>query len=1347
MGKDLILNSPAFSRSIDAMEESLDQLPDGPDWSLKAEIIAPPQKSRLNEASLSQPLCTALQVALVDLLFSAGITFHTVVGHSSGEIAAAYAAGRLSARDAIRIAYYRGVHAKLARAENMAKGSMIAVGLSLDEAKDFCAKPQMKDRLTVAASNAPGSVTLSGDEDAVNEAKLSLDSDGVFARVLKVDTAYHSHHMKPCAEPYLASLEACKIKINAPNDTCIWVSSVYGLFGEPSLDELEGPYWRDNMVQAVLFSQAIERALDTNRPFDVILEVGPHPALKGPALQTIKSILGRNIDYFGVLDRKQNDVVAFGQALGSLWANFGPGIVDFSTYAATFHACKVQHPLPLKGLPTYPWEHNQILWKESRINKQFRSRPEPPHELLGTRTPDDTPHEPRWRNYLKLEEMPWLKDHRFQGQIVIPGAFYCVMALEASKALSAGKAVQIVELQNVIIHRAISMDDDSEGTETLFSLKRIDTDVQNLKNDSSSEVIKAEFNLSAITSEEKNGTMRKICSGEVYVYIGEEHSVDFPERTKTKSELNSVSINRFYTSMADIGLTYTGAFRGLANAQRRFNMASCIVDKQDFAPSLPVHPTWLDVSFQTLFVAFASPGDTTLWTTFLPKTIRRIRVAESVILKEASSTLEIESCLTELTPPSGASLPTITGDINIFNARTGKMGIQIEELSMSSFIGATEEEDRRLFLENVWIPDIKSGPLKHDNQDTRSSLNLAIIRAAERIAFYYLRQFKSSAVPRDSPEKEAIEAFASNVLSMKNKNYPFDAVDWIKDSRADIQHLVEKFKGSIDIELVRAVGETLIAETQGKSSVSQSIVGKEMFHRWLKDGLGLSKSKKNLARAAKQIAHRYPHMRILEFGAGLESSIDSVITELGSSFSSYTVADLAPEDLDKARERFSQNPKVDFKQVDLEQALWNQDFREHSFDLLIASNILHTVSDSQGVLEGMRKLLKPGGYLLILEPGNELLRFNFIMTTQGKWLPRVGNGALVSTKSPVQWDKQLRGSGFSGVASIVHDSNNARISTFNTIISQATDETIRMIQTPLSSEASGFLSGNILLVGGKTLPTSKLIANFSSLLPNWRGSVLTADSFESLDLDNFPPIRALVSLADLDSPIIKDLDAESFKNIQQVFRNVRTVLWVTSGATNDNPYHSATIGLGRSIKSESPLLQLQFLDIDDVSGAETMVAEHLLRLLIADLPEFKNKSHLWTTETELSIKNGKLLIPRLLPLSKLNDRLNSARRVISKSVNTSDTPVEIVASGTIQTPQYEARESILLQPYHGFNDPLTINVKFSTLNPVVVGYSRLFLCIGSIAEDQRLVLALVSHILLLRIPSLNTASIGDCLKY
>ena len=237
MGKDLILNSPAFSRSIDAMEESLDQLPDGPDWSLKAEIIAPPQKSRLNEASLSQPLCTALQVALVDLLFSAGITFHTVVGHSSGEIAAAYAAGRLSAQDAIRIAYYRGVHAKLARAENMAKGSMIAVGLSLDEAKDFCAKPQMKDRLTVAASNAPGSVTLSGDEDAVNEAKLSLDSDGVFARVLKVDTAYHSHHMKPCAEPYLASLEACKIKINAPNDTCIWVSSVYGLFGEPSLDE------------------------------------------------------------------------------------------------------------------------------------------------------------------------------------------------------------------------------------------------------------------------------------------------------------------------------------------------------------------------------------------------------------------------------------------------------------------------------------------------------------------------------------------------------------------------------------------------------------------------------------------------------------------------------------------------------------------------------------------------------------------------------------------------------------------------------------------------------------------------------------------------------------------------------------------------------------------------------------------------------------------------------------------------------------------------------------------------------------------------------------------------------
>ncbi|KAJ5922013.1 hypothetical protein N7516_009716 [Penicillium verrucosum] len=80
-----------------------------PEWRLTDEIFAGADTSRIAEAAVSQPLCTAIQIVLVDLLQSAGLTFASVVGHSSGEIAAAYAAGLISAHDAIRIAYYRGL--------------------------------------------------------------------------------------------------------------------------------------------------------------------------------------------------------------------------------------------------------------------------------------------------------------------------------------------------------------------------------------------------------------------------------------------------------------------------------------------------------------------------------------------------------------------------------------------------------------------------------------------------------------------------------------------------------------------------------------------------------------------------------------------------------------------------------------------------------------------------------------------------------------------------------------------------------------------------------------------------------------------------------------------------------------------------------------------------------------------------------------------------------------------------------------------------------------------------------------------------------------------------------------
>jgi hybrid polyketide synthase / nonribosomal peptide synthetase ACE1 len=185
-----LMDSPAVLSIVEDLEKSLSALTDyPPQWSLKAELLADKASSRITEAALSQPACTAVQIVLVELLRAAGINFSAVVGHSSGEIGAAYASGYLSASDAIRIAYYRGVHLRLAQGKNGESGAMIAIGTSYEDAKKFCNLRKFRGKVCVAASNSATSVTISGDATAIEGVKAVFEEEKKFARVLRVDKA------------------------------------------------------------------------------------------------------------------------------------------------------------------------------------------------------------------------------------------------------------------------------------------------------------------------------------------------------------------------------------------------------------------------------------------------------------------------------------------------------------------------------------------------------------------------------------------------------------------------------------------------------------------------------------------------------------------------------------------------------------------------------------------------------------------------------------------------------------------------------------------------------------------------------------------------------------------------------------------------------------------------------------------------------------------------------------------------------------------------------------------------------------------------------------------------------
>lgn len=312
MSVELLDRSNMARQIIVELEGHLAAFPESerPRWSLEQELRAPQVASRLNESVFSQPLCTALQIVQVDLLRAVGVGIAGAVGHSSGEIGAAHAAGLLSARDALLVAYFRGLHASSADSPNGAniKGTIIAVGTLIEDAADIIA--EFEGIATLAACDSLASVTLAGDQDAIDELAIILGYEKKLHRKLKIDEAYHSNHMVPCSAPYIESLRRNGISVRDPSDSkgavTVWYYPVYpGLqvsCPEASEKLQDDSYWCDNMVRPVLFYLGLTKVM-VSGTFDLTIEIGPHLALKGLATQTIQEALNRQIPFHGLLAR------------------------------------------------------------------------------------------------------------------------------------------------------------------------------------------------------------------------------------------------------------------------------------------------------------------------------------------------------------------------------------------------------------------------------------------------------------------------------------------------------------------------------------------------------------------------------------------------------------------------------------------------------------------------------------------------------------------------------------------------------------------------------------------------------------------------------------------------------------------------------------------------------------------------------------------------------------------------------------------------------------------------------------------------------------------------------------
>jgi acyl transferase domain-containing protein len=303
MGRELMQREVVFRENLEECDRALRPFVN---WSLLEQLQSDETSPsyRLSEIDCIQPTLLAIEIALARLWRSWGIKADAVIGHSMGEIAAAFVAGALNLDDAMRVISCRS---KLLR-RTAGRGAMAIVELSTEETEAVLAG--FEERLSIAVSNSPTSTVISGDPAAIEEVLQTLEERGVFCRPVRVDVASHSPQMDPLQPELMAALHDLQPrKANLPMYSTCRASILEGT-------ECDAGYWVANLRRPVLFSQMTQELLATDH--GVFIEMSPHPVLL-PAIEQGFQHAGRDGVAVASLRRKEPEQQTILGSLGRLY--------------------------------------------------------------------------------------------------------------------------------------------------------------------------------------------------------------------------------------------------------------------------------------------------------------------------------------------------------------------------------------------------------------------------------------------------------------------------------------------------------------------------------------------------------------------------------------------------------------------------------------------------------------------------------------------------------------------------------------------------------------------------------------------------------------------------------------------------------------------------------------------------------------------------------------------------------------------------------------------------------------------------------------------------------------------
>ncbi|ORY57854.1 lovastatin nonaketide synthase [Pseudomassariella vexata] len=712
MGRELLSQYPVYASAIIRADECLRRL--GAKWSLFEELSRDIVTSQVSEAYISQPACTAVQLALTDLLRVWGILPVAVAGHSSGEIGAAYAAGFISFESAMSIAYHRGrLIPVLKQRFPTLDGAMMAVGATKDAVQPLIDALQA-EQVRIACYNSPSSLTISGDAAALSELETMIEQThpNIFHRRLQVDVAYHSHHMNLLAKEYRESIQC--LPHATSNEAVRFHSSLYGRQVDGS--ECWAKYWVDNLMCPVRFSEALETMLepvgDHKTGVNMLIELGPHSALQGPIKQILKSVGGvaPKIPYLPSLVRNKDAVETAMDLAASV-------IVK----GALLQMDAINFPKPTKtmlltDLPRYSWNHQNSYWQDSRMAHKHNHRTSPRSDLIGLEAIYSNEHEPTWRNIISLDDLPWLRHHQIQSVTVFPISGFIAMSLEAAAQWAERREIPFdkFELRNVSVLKPLAIT--SSEVEIAINLTpQLEA------------TIAGGWIHFRICSWRQGTGWTKHCVGLIATQCHEFNDVDGP-RQKMDARQRSVTIIQaaleskvvdvaeagMYEDLSELGVVYGASFQGITNCKASSKYSIGKIAVANVAQDMPnhsmtstiVHPTFLESMIQ-MYWPILGAGRSTADALYLPSSIGKLSISRGItsLTSQPGSTMQAY-CQADF-PVSGPR-PTKVTLFATASEDVQESIIEIDDLTVSPIIdGETELETnsiRELCYKLEWEP-------------------------------------------------------------------------------------------------------------------------------------------------------------------------------------------------------------------------------------------------------------------------------------------------------------------------------------------------------------------------------------------------------------------------------------------------------------------------------------------------------------------------------------------------------------------------------------------------------------------------------------------------------------------